>query len=109
MTSPSRRSLARMSQSTAPYATRPLSAAPSTLLDALRWAVADSLFASVRLGRNTSWLPARLVLLTLVWVFADDRTLTGAFDQAHHWATLVLGGAAVDTFQGLLKALLTSA
>jgi hypothetical protein len=96
-----------MSQSTAPYATRPLSAAPSTLLDALRWAVDDSLFASVRLGRNTSWLPARLVLLTLVWVFADDRTLTGAFDQAHHWATQVLGGAAVDTFQGLLKALLT--
>lgn len=97
-----------MSQSSDPSRTRPLSVTPATLLDALRWAVPDALFAGVPLGRNTSWLPVNLVLLTLVWVFSDHNTLTGAFTEAHRWATQVLGCAAVDTFQGLLKALVTS-
>jgi hypothetical protein len=96
-----------MLQSTRPCAPRPLSVAPTTLLEALRWAVNDQLFASVALGRNTAWLPVELVLLTLVWVFSDNKTLTGAFAEAHRWAMQVLGCAAVDTFQGLLKALLT--
>jgi hypothetical protein len=96
-----------MSQSSDPASPRPLSIAPATLLDALRWAIPDHLFASVRLGRNTAWLPVPLVLLTLVWVFTDDKTLTGGFAQAHRWAMQTLGSAAVDTFQGLLKALLT--
>lgn len=96
-----------MSQSTAPCAPGPLPLAPATLLDALRWAIDEKLFASLALGRNTSWLPVHLVLLTLVWVFCDDKTLTGAFEQAHRWSLQVLGSAAVDTFQGLLKALLT--
>jgi hypothetical protein len=73
----------------------------------LRWAIPEHLFASVRLGRNTAWLPVPLILLTLVWVFTDDKTLTGAFAQAHRWLMQLLGCAAVDTFQGLLKALLT--
>lgn len=77
------------------------------MLDALRWAIPENLFASVRRGRNTAWLPVPLILLTLVWVFTDDKTLTGGFAQAHRWLMQVLGSAAVDTFQGLLKALLT--
>jgi Transposase DDE domain len=96
-----------MSQSSDPRAPGPLPLAPATLLEALRWAVDEKLFACVALGRNTSWLPVNLVLLTLVWVFCDDKTLTGAFAQAHRWSMQVLGTAAVDTFQGLLKALLT--
>jgi hypothetical protein len=95
-----------MPQSTDASATCPPALAPATLIEALRWAVYDQLFACVALPRNTAWLPAHLVLLTLVWVFSDDKTLTGAFLQAHRWSVEVLGSAAVDSFQGLLKALL---
>jgi Transposase DDE domain len=96
-----------MCKSTASPAPGPLAVGPATLHDALRWAVHDGLFASVRLGRNTGWIAAELVWLALVWVFSDDKTLTGAFQEAHRWVVAVLGHAPIDTFQGLLKALLT--
>jgi hypothetical protein len=78
------------------------------LLDALRWALTEDLFDSVARHGNVAWQAVGLVLLSLAWVFSDDKTLTGSFAEAHRWSTQALGRAAVGTFQGSLKALTAS-
>ncbi len=78
-----------------------------TLRAAVGWAIDQRIFASLRGHGNTSWQPLDLILLTIVWVWSNDATLTGAFVEAHRWSFDVLGSAAVGTYQGLLKALVT--
>jgi hypothetical protein len=56
---------------------------------------------------NTRWQAFDLILLAVVWVWSGDAALTGAFVEARQWSLQVLGRAAVTTFQGLLKALVT--
>ena len=77
----------------------------TVLRKAVRWAIADEIFADVELHGNTKWKVADLVVLTIVWVWSNDPTLTGAFAEARHWSLQVLGRVAVGTFQGLIKAL----
>src|SRR5438105_7438340 len=74
---------------------------------AVAWAVEQQIFAQVKLHGNTTWKIVELILLTVVWVWSSEATLTGAFAEAQHWSLDVLGGTAVTTYQGLLKALVT--
>lgn len=76
-----------------------------TLRAAVAWAVDRRMFAHWSLHGNTKWQVLDLILLTVVWVWSNDPTLTGAFVEAQRWSLDVLGRAAVGTFQGLLKAL----
>src|SRR5579883_1294319 len=78
-----------------------------TLRAAVAWAVDAKIFAHLRVHGNTTWQFVDLVLLAVVWVWSGDAKLTGAFAEAHGWSMRVLGRAAVGTFQGLLKALVT--
>lgn len=77
------------------------------LRSALTWAVEEEIFADLKRHGNTSWSFPDLILLTLVWVWSGNPTLTGAFSEAQRWSLRVLGHVAVTTFQGLLKALQT--
>lgn len=79
----------------------------ATLRAAVAWAVDRRIFAQLKVHGNTTWQPLDLILLTIVWVWSNDSTLTGAFAEAHRWSIDVLGTAAVGTYQGLLKALVT--
>ena len=76
-----------------------------TLRAALAWAVDAKIFAQLTYHGNTSWQALDLILLSVVWVWSGNPTLTGAFAEAHGWSLEVMGRAAVGTFQGLLKAL----
>jgi Transposase DDE domain len=78
-----------------------------TLRDAVVWAVDAKIFTNLRFHGNTSWQILDLIVLATVWVWSDGPQLTGAFSQAHHWCMEVLGRAALQTFQGLLRALVT--
>jgi Transposase DDE domain len=79
-----------------------------TLRNAMTWALDAKIFAHLKLHGNTSWQPLDLIVLAVVWVWSGEATLTGAFAEAHHWSMKVLGRAAVSTYQGLLKALVTN-
>ena len=60
-----------------------------TLLAAVRWVVDARIFDELKFHGNTSWKPADLVVLTVVWAWSESRTLCGAFDEAKcagHWA-----------------------
>ena len=78
-----------------------------TLRDAVLWATNDKIFANIRFHGNTSWHVVDLVLLAVVWVWSGDSKLTEAFVESHRWSMQVLGRAAVSTYQGMLKALVT--
>ncbi len=78
-----------------------------TLRDAVTWAVDRQIFAHLKLHGNTKWQVVDLIILAIVWVWSGETQLTKAFVEAHHWSMQVLGRAAVGTFQGLLKALVT--
>jgi Transposase DDE domain len=78
-----------------------------TLRTAVAWVLDAKIFAHLKLHGNTKWVTLDLILLAVVWVWSDSTTLTGAFTQAHRWSMDVLKQAAVGTFQGLMKALVT--
>lgn len=78
-----------------------------TLRAAVSWIADARIFDHLKRHGNTSWRTADLIMLTVVWVWSDKTTLTGAFSEAQHWSIKVLGRAAVSTYQGLLKALVT--
>jgi hypothetical protein len=77
------------------------------LLAALNWAIDERIFAHLTKHGNTSWIASDLVLLAILWVWSGHGRLTGAFDEARLWSLHVLGRAAVNSYQGLLKALVT--
>lgn len=78
-----------------------------TLRAAVAWAVDRQIFAHLKLHGNTTWQVVDLILLAIVWVWSNDATLTGSFVEAHRWSVDVLGRAAVTSYQGLMKALVT--
>lgn len=78
-----------------------------TLRRAISWIADEGVYVGLKLHGNTSWLPADLVMLAIIWVWSAEHTLTGAFCDAHDWCCKVLGRVAVNTYQGLLKALTT--
>lgn len=79
----------------------------ATLRAAVAWVVGARIFAHLPVHGNTGWQVADLVMLAVVWVWSGETTLTGAFTEAHGWSIQVLGRAAVGSYQGFLKALVT--
>jgi hypothetical protein len=79
----------------------------ATLRAAVAWVLDAKIFAHLPVHGNTGWQAIDLVMLAVVWVWSGDTTLTGAFAEAHAWSIQVLGRAAVGTYQGFLKALVT--
>jgi hypothetical protein len=82
---------------------RPLNG--ETLRDAVAWAVDRQIFAHLKVHGNTAWQIGDLILLVVIWVWSNHTSLTGAFVEAHRWSMDVLGRAAVETYQGFIKAL----
>jgi hypothetical protein len=78
-----------------------------TLLAAVRWVVNAGIFDELKFHGNTSWKPADLVILTVVWAWSETSTLTGAFQEAHRWSLKLLSRVALNTYQGLMGALCT--
>jgi hypothetical protein len=76
------------------------------LCDALDWLVGDSL-RNIATHGNTKWEPTSLAILALLWSISDASTLGRAFRCAHTQAIDLFGSAAVSTYQGLLKALVS--
>jgi hypothetical protein len=72
----------------------------------LDWLLGDgSIFAQVKFHGNTSWLPASLVKLALIWSWSECKHLTDAFAEAVGGCEKMLGGSALGTYQGFLGAL----
>ena len=80
---------------------------PRQLHRALNWAIDTRLFAHLTVHRNTSWTFPNLILLTLLWVWSERRTLTGAFDHASQLAQTLLGKTVLKSYPGFIDAVTT--
>jgi hypothetical protein len=75
------------------------------LRKALAWAINDRMFADIQLHGNIKWSPRQIVILAVLWVWSDKRTLVRAFDHARGLSLAIFGEVAVTTYQGLTGAL----
>lgn len=75
------------------------------LRKALMWAINDRMFADIRLHGNIKWSARQIVMLAVLWVWSDKRTLVRAFDHARRLSLVLFGDVAVTTYQGLTGAL----
>jgi hypothetical protein len=78
-----------------------------TLQAAVTWAIGEKVFAGLKIHGNTVWRMTELVVLAVVWVWSDQKTLTGAFREANQWTIDLLGQSVLGTFQGMMGALTT--
>lgn len=79
-----------------------------TLRSAVMWIVNGLNFDHLKLHGNTKWLPCHLIILAVLWVWSGEPQLTEAFKQAHKLSMTMLGSAAVNSFQGMMGALVTA-
>jgi hypothetical protein len=71
------------------------------------WFLPADMFAKMALHGNTKWNPTQLVVLAFCWTWSDARGLADAFVEAAERARSLFGGAALRTYQGFMRALVT--
>lgn len=76
-----------------------------TLRSAVMWAMSRRVFSSLKMHGNTTWRMTELIVLATMWVWSDNKTLTGAFAEANRWSIDLVGQSALGTYQGLMYAL----
>ena len=74
---------------------------------AIQWLLSPGIFDSLALHGNTTWLPAHLATLALLWIWSDKSKLTDAFEDARCHSIKLFGQATLSTYQGLAGALET--
>lgn len=75
------------------------------LRQALEWFTRNNSFTNLALHGNVGWTAVQLIALAVLWVWSDQRTLSGAFTQACCLAEKVCGTVAVTTYPGFTGAL----
>ena len=74
---------------------------------ALRWIVAPDTFANMRRHGNVNWNPHHLVTLAVLFAWSDAPKMTRCFEKAAKLSQNLFGVLAVETFQGMVRALVT--
>jgi hypothetical protein len=64
-------------------------------------------FEDLEFHGNTKWLVGDLIILAVLWVWSDHTSLVAGFTEARQWSLKMLGHAAVNSYQGLIGALVT--
>jgi len=76
--------------------------------NALTWLVNEKIFTGIQLHGNTSWVCSNLVCLTLLWVWSTTPQISEAFVDARSKLEKLFGKSPVTTYQGLMKALVST-
>jgi len=74
---------------------------------AISWIVHTDSFSNMRLHGNVKWLPENLVMLAVLAAWSDSTRMTDCFDKAAKLSQKLFGVLAIDTFQGMVRALAT--
>lgn len=74
---------------------------------ALTWIVDPRIFADVSLHGNVSWLPHQLVMLAVLFAWSDAPQMTKCFEKAAKLSQKLFDMLAVETFQAMVRALVT--
>lgn len=72
----------------------------------INWVLDDKkMFAELKMHGNTSWTPKYLVALAVLAAWSDGARMTDAFDQAKKLSQQMFSQVAIQTFQGMMRAL----
>ena len=74
---------------------------------ALTWILAPENFADFAKHGNVSWIPVHLVKLAVLFAWSDAPKMTECFDRAAKLSQELFGVLAIQTFQGMVRALVT--
>lgn len=74
---------------------------------ALTWIVRPDTFAEMPLHGNVTWIPYHLVTLAVLFAWSDAPKMTECFEKAAKLSQKLFGVLAVQTFQGMVRALVT--
>lgn len=74
---------------------------------ALAWIVDPDMFADISMHGNVSWLPHQLVTLAVLLAWSDAPKMTECFEKAAKLSQKLFSVLAVQTFQGMVRALVT--
>lgn len=74
---------------------------------ALTWIVQPNTFANMSLHGNVSWIPHQLVTLAVLFAWSDAPKMTECYEKAAKLSRKLFGFLAVETFQGMMRALVT--
>jgi hypothetical protein len=74
---------------------------------AIGWVIDEKTFADVRLHGNINWQSSHLVILAVLTAWSDAEQMTAAFEKGAQLSKQLFGVLAVQTFQGLVRALVS--
>jgi len=74
---------------------------------AINWVLNDKMFANLQMHGNTKWVPKYLVILAVLTAWSDGQRMTDAFEKAKKLSEHMFGQVAIQTFQGMMRALVT--
>lgn len=73
----------------------------------LHWVLNDKIFADFKPHGNTNWQPKFLIALAVLTAWTNEPQLTEAFRKAKNLSEKIFGTVAMDTYQGMMRALVT--
>jgi hypothetical protein len=74
---------------------------------ALTWIVRPDTFANMPLHGNVTWIPHRLVTLAVLFAWSDAPRMTECFEKAAKLSQKLFDFLAVESYQGMARALVT--
>ena len=77
------------------------------LRQSIDWVLNDRMFADFQTHGNTKWNPKYLVALAVLTAWSDGQRMTDAFDKAKKLSHNMFAQIAIETFQGMMRALAT--
>lgn len=75
---------------------------------ATQWIIDEDMFANLRRHGNSSWKASSMVILAVLTAWMPNSQLTGAFAIACERSVNLFGVLAIDTYQGMMRALVTN-
>ena len=73
----------------------------------INWVVDDKMFADLQTHGNTKWTSKYLVALAVLTAWSDGQRMTDAFNKAKKLSQNMFAQVALQTFQGMMRALVT--
>jgi len=87
--------------------TKPSTTQSDLLRRSIDWVLNEKMFADLPRHGNTKWTSKSLVALAVLSAWSDGRRLTDGFEKAKQLSQNLFGQIAIQTFQGMMRALVT--
>lgn len=78
------------------------------LKKATQWILHEDIFAQLKQHGNSTWRASSMVVLAVLTAWMPSPQLTEAFAKASQMSMNLFGVSAVDTYQGMMRALVTN-